>query len=391
MRDLAVVIVAAGKGERLGASSPKAFVALAGKPLLAHALENVAAVTRLNQVIIAAPESHVAETRALLAQAQLAPEVAASVVVGGQTRQQSVANALAELNEKSVVVLVHDSARALASADIFNSVTEAVLETGSGVIPTLPVVDTIKKVAATQVLETADRSELAIAQTPQGFLASKLIGAYAHASADYTDDAATYQAFGGSVISVPGEANAFKITTPQDLAAAERLFAANQRTGIGTDTHRFGTTGSLKLAGIDWPELPALEGHSDGDAVAHAVVDSLLAAAGLGDIGSNFGVDRPEYSGASGEVFIRATVELLTEKGFKVVNVSVQVISNKPKIGPRRAEAESTMSELVGAPVTIGATTTDGLGFLGNSEGIAAVATALISGGNHLAKDRLNS
>jgi 2-C-methyl-D-erythritol 4-phosphate cytidylyltransferase/2-C-methyl-D-erythritol 2,4-cyclodiphosphate synthase len=124
--------------------------------------------------------------------------------------------------------------------------------------------------------------------------------------------------------------------------------------------------------------LPALEGHSDGDSVAHAIVDALLGAAGLGDIGSNFGVDRPEYSGASGAVFIRGALELVANAGYEPVNVAVQVIADKPKIGPRRLELEGQLSGMVGAPVSVLATTTDGLGFLADAKGVAAVATALL-------------
>jgi 2-C-methyl-D-erythritol 4-phosphate cytidylyltransferase/2-C-methyl-D-erythritol 2,4-cyclodiphosphate synthase len=127
-----------------------------------------------------------------------------------------------------------------------------------------------------------------------------------------------------------------------------------------------------------WPGEIGLEGHSDGDAVSHAIVDALLAAAALGDIGSNFGVDRPEYAGANGTVFIESTLAMLKAEGFSVVNVSVQLIGNRPKLSPRRVEVEAALTALVGAPVSVGATTTDGLGFLGASEGLAAVATALI-------------
>lgn len=391
---IAVVIVAAGKGERLGAGVPKAFASLAGRPLLAHAIENLAGVSNLSQVIVAAPESHLETAKQLLANSGLKSQF--KVVQGGQTRQQSIANALAEVGNEIEVTLIHDAARALATSKLFETVAQAVVSTHGGVVPTVAVVDTIKKVADEVVYETVDRSVLAIAQTPQGFPTDKLIAAYAHAAEEYTDDAALFQAWGGAVTRVPGEANAFKITSPEDLANAARLFASQLRTGLGTDTHRFATAGTLKLACLDWPGTPALEGHSDGDAVAHAIVDALLAAAGLGDIGSNFGVDRPEYAGASGETFLKATLELLAQHSFNVVNVSVQVISNRPKIGPRRLEAEAKLSSLLGAPVSVGATTTDGLGFLGNDEGLAAVATALISGGARIpdsspALDRLGS
>lgn len=382
MRDIAVVLVAAGSGTRLGFNTPKAFVNLVGSTLLEHALRGALPVAGLRQVIIVAPESHLAEARSIAAN-NLTPGIVIDVVAGStETRQGSIANGLKPLLSEIKTVLVHDAARALTPTVVFERVADAVSESGSGVVPVLPVADTIKRATAEIILETIDRDSLRIAQTPQGFPADALVGAYGRSVTDHTDDAALFQADGGSVISVIGHPNAFKITTSADFAAAERVLAAEQRTGIGTDVHRFAADGRkpLILAGIEWPNEVALEGHSDGDAVAHAVVDALLAAAGLGDIGGNFGVDRPEYAGASGEVFIKGTLELLAKHGWRVQNVSVQLIGNRPKVSPMREAAEARMTALVGAPVTLGATTTDGLGFLGNSEGVAAVATALIVG-----------
>lgn len=378
MTRIAVVLVAAGMGERLGAGIPKALVKVAGRTLLEHSLANVAKVKGLNHTVIAAPAKEIAQFQEFAAAAL--PAGSFTVVAGGSTRQESIAAALSQvMPEQTEVVLVHDVARCFASATLFDRVALAVSESGSGALPVLPVVDTIKRADGTDILETIDRSHLRIAQTPQGFPTGALLAAYAETKADYTDDAALFQAAGGKVIAVLGEAAAFKVTTPEDLDRAERHLAEGElRTGIGTDVHRFGTEGTLRLAGIDWPGERALEGHSDGDAVAHAIVDSLLAAAGLGDIGGVFGVDRPEFKAAAGELFIRHTLGLLAEQGWRVVNVSVQIVGNRPKLAPRREAAEAAMTQLVGAPVSVGATTTDGLGFLGNSEGVAAVATALI-------------
>jgi 2-C-methyl-D-erythritol 4-phosphate cytidylyltransferase/2-C-methyl-D-erythritol 2,4-cyclodiphosphate synthase len=278
--------------------------------------------------------------------------------------------------------LIHDAARCFTPTSVFERVASAVIETGSAVIPVLPVVDTIKTVHQDVVLGTVDRNELRIAQTPQGFSREQIVSGYEKATEDYTDDASLLQAQGHLVISVLGDAMAFKITVQADLEYAELLLGnkAEQRSGIGTDVHRFSEDADkpLYLGTLLWPGETGLEGHSDGDALAHAVVDALLAAAGLGDIGSNFGVDKPEYAGANGSVFIAETLRLLSTAGWKVVNVSVQLIGNKPKLSPRREEVEAALSTLVGAPVSVGATTTDGLGFLGSSEGVGAVATALI-------------
>lgn len=150
------------------------------------------------------------------------------------------------------------------------------------------------------------------------------------------------------------------------------------RVGSGFDVHAYDADAPLRLAGLDWPGEPGLSGHSDGDAVCHAIVDALLAAAGLGDIGGLVGVDRPEVAGAASTGFVRLALERLSDAGFTPVNVSVQIVGNRPKFAPRREEAQRVMSELVGAPVSLSATTTDHLGFTGRGEGLAAIATALV-------------
>jgi len=258
-------------------------------------------------------------------------------------------------------------------------VASKVSETGFGVIPVLPVADTIKEVSNEKVLSTISRDNLRVAQTPQGFIRSDLVEKYEYATRNFTDDASLVQDAGGKVISVEGSTLGFKITVPSDLAYATKLFSA-QRTGIGTDVHRFSSDQNkpLYLGTLLWGGEIGLDGHSDGDAMSHAIVDALLAAAGLGDIGTIFGVDDEKYEDANGEVFLEATLELLREHGWQVVNVSVQLIGNKPKVAPMRIQVQQALTEIIGAPVSVGATTTDGLGFLGDSQGVAAVATALI-------------
>jgi len=383
MRDLAVVLVAAGEGARLGKNIPKAFVPLLGVPLVEHALRSIVAVPELAHVSLVAPDGFHPQAQELADKYSSLSGVDIVVVQGGaETRQDSVANGLAAIPAEIAVVLVHDAARSLAPVSVFQRVAVAVRESNQGVVPVLPVVDTIKRAEAELILETVDRNHLRVAQTPQGFPLAAFRQAHQESTGQYTDDAALFQSVGQKVTSVIGDAAALKITHPADLSAAERILAGERRTGIGTDVHRFAADGRkpLNLAAIEWPDEVALDGHSDGDAVCHAIVDALLAAAGLGDIGKIFGVDRPEYAGATGAVFIEGALALLREHGWWVQNVSVQIIGNRPKLAPRRELAQQRLTELVGAPVSIGATTTDGLGFLGNSEGVAAVATALIVG-----------
>lgn len=385
-RDLAVIVVAAGRGERLKAEKPKAFVEINGRTILEHSLLPVANLKDLKQVVIAAPATHL-EQATVISNQLFDEDVDVSVVIGGDTRQQSISIALAEVD--SAFVLVHDAARAFASTALFESVYTRVKNSQQAVIPAVQISDTIKRVSSEEILETVDRSSLRSAQTPQGFIAAELKRAYADATNDFTDDAALFQSLGKKVLFVEGEADAAKITTPDDLGGVLARLNGPGRTGIGTDVHRFSKDPNKKLflGTIEWPGVPGLDGHSDGDAVSHAIVDALLSAAGLGDIGSNFGVDRPEFAGANGSVFLTETVKLLAQAGYQVVNVSVQLIGNRPKVSTKRMEAETALTALVGAPVTLGATTTDGLGFLGNDEGVAAVASALIIS----AKDRLNA
>jgi 2-C-methyl-D-erythritol 4-phosphate cytidylyltransferase/2-C-methyl-D-erythritol 2,4-cyclodiphosphate synthase len=378
-RSVAVVLLAAGKGERLGANAPKAFVELAGKSLLEHSVFRALATENLKQLIIAVPESYFEQT--LMFEKQLSNQgVDIRVVVGGATRQQSVSESLAVLAGGIDIVLVHDSARSLASTELFNRVAHAVFENQISVSPALHVADTIKKFKGDVIQETIDRSDLVRAQTPQGFLVSVLVAAHVGATQEFTDDAALIQSFGGTVMMIPGEEQAMKITTMDDFERAQTYLLAHARTGIGSDAHRFSTDQSktLHLGGLEWANEIALDGHSDGDVISHAIVDSLLSAANLGDIGSNFGVNRPEYSGASGEVFLRATLQLLKDQNFEPVNVSVQLIGNRPKLAPRRVEVEAHLGAIIGAPVSVSATTTDGMGFLGSDEGLAAVATSLV-------------
>ena len=193
-RDIALVVVAAGQGQRLGAGKPKAFVDLVGRPLLTHAIESIIALPKLAQLIIAVPESHLIEAAQIGAELIGELPIAFDVVLGGETRQGSISNALAELHAESKIVLVHDAARALAPTSLFETVADSVRKSQISSLPVMRVVDTIKRIDGDTVLETVDREVLRSAQTPQGFVATELVAAYAAAEADFTDDAALMQA-----------------------------------------------------------------------------------------------------------------------------------------------------------------------------------------------------
>ena len=378
MTDLvAVIIPAGGSGERLGAKIPKALVQLAGKTLIEHAVANMAPIA--NQIIVAAPAGFEEQFKDLLGS-----EV--TVVTGGLTRTLSVKKALALVEKENEYILVHDAARSLASTDLAMRVIDSLRAGEKAVIPGMPVSDTIKRVDGDNyVTKTPTRSKLRSIQTPQGFTRKLLIKAHTSAD-DATDDAGLVEDRGVDVKVILGEERAMKITTMNDLAIAHNWLipgADNQiRVGIGTDAHAFSHDSSraLWLAGLYWPEEVGVDGHSDGDVAAHAICDALLSAASLGDLGSNFGTSDPKYAGASGSRLLSETLSRVSAAGYSINNVSVQIVGNRPKIGPRRAEAIASLSKaLGGVSVSVSATTTDGLGFTGAGLGLSAIATVLLT------------
>jgi len=369
----AAIIAAAGSGERFGAQIPKALIQLGDRTLIEHAIAALAPVA--TQIIVTAPAGYQEQIRTLVGEG-------IDVVTGGATRSESVRNGLALVASDIDYVLVHDAARALATTHLVQEVL-AQLESGEkAVIPGLQQIDTVKVVDTSgYVVATPDRKELRRVQTPQGFSRQLLLDAHASHS-DATDDGALVESMGVKVKIIQGEERALKITTPADLAIALSYLgsASEFRSGVGVDAHTFAQGKPLWLAGILWPDEIGVEGHSDGDVAAHAICDALFAASGLGDLGSNFGVNRPEYAGASGAQLLKETLVMITKAGYTISHVSVQVITNRPKLGSRRIEAIEALSQaLGGASVSLLATTTDGMGLTGEGKGIAAIASALIT------------
>ncbi len=372
----AAIIAGAGMGHRLGADIPKALIQIDGVTLIERAFAALSPV--VDEIVITAPAGYEDQFRAIVGDS-------ATVITGGVLRSDSVNMALKSLSPSTKYVLVHDAARALATSELAERVLHGLTSGESAVIPALSVVDTIKEVDRDgYVRSTPDRSILRAVQTPQGFSVEVLKRAH-EASEDATDDAALVEALGVKVKTIPGEARAMKITNPEDIAMAVTLVRdldSNMRVGVGTDAHAFSsdTSRQLWLAGIHWPDVVGVDGHSDGDVAAHAICDALFSATGLGDLGSNFGVSDPQYSGASGATLLAETFTRISKAGYAINNVAVQIICNKPKIGPRRSEAINALSKaLGGAPVSVTATSTDGLGFTGEGKGISAIATALVA------------
>lgn len=370
----AAIIAGAGLGNRLGAKIPKALIQIDGRTLVERAFAALSPV--VDEIVITAPAGFEEEFRKLVGES-------ATVITGGVLRSDSVNLALAALSQSIEYVLVHDAARGLATSELATRVLQELKSGEAAVIPALPVVDTIKEVDSSgYIRNTPNRSALRAVQTPQGFALSVLKRAH-EASEDATDDAALVEALGVRVKTIPGEARAMKVTNPEDISIAVTLLnpdKRNLRIGFGTDAHAFDESRELWLGAIAWPGEVGVAGHSDGDVAAHAICDALFAAAELGDLGSNFGTADPKYANASGESLLKESLARIKAAGYEIENVSVQIVCNKPKIGPRRSEMIKALSAaLSGASVSVSATSTDGLGFTGEGRGISAIATALLA------------
>ena len=378
--NFSAVIVAAGSGQRAGPGGAKQWRRLAGKPVVRWSLEAMLAAGA-REVVVVVPSGD--ETIAAEAFAGL-PRWRA--IPGGAERHQSVRAGIAACNSgPDEVILIHDAARPFLSAAVARAAAAAALE-ADGALPALPVPDTLKRVdTTTKASSTTSREGLWRAQTPQAFRRRILESAYLSWPADETptDDACVVERAGGRVVLTPGDPRLMKLTYPEDFEMAEALASGMRvtRIGMGYDAHRFGPGDSVWLCGVQIPHDHGLVGHSDADAGLHALTDAILGAIGEGDIGDHFPPTDPKWRGAPSSIFLEHAADLVTGKGGKIVNVDLTLICERPKIKPHREALRARVAELLRLPqerVSVKATTTEGMGFTGREEGVAAQAIAAV-------------
>lgn len=371
----AAIIVAAGQGLRAGQPVPKQFALWRGKPVVRHSADTLAAAG-ITPIVVAIPVG-----AADIAAAALAGVPGIRLVTGGATRQQSVRLALEALaGDVPDFVLIHDAARPVLPLAVIARLAAA-LDTASGAIPVLPVVDSLVNANDGFMGEPARREDLRRVQTPQAFCYPEILAAHRswNGAADAGDDAQVARAAGLDIALVDGDEALHKLTFASDFAPATSPI----RVGTGYDVHRLAAGEELWLCGVRIEHHMGLAGHSDADVAIHALVDAILGAIGAGDIGSHFPPSDAQWKGASSDRFLTHAVKLAAQDGYRIGNVDVTIICEAPKIGPHREAMRSRLAKLLGtdvAAVSVKATTTEKLGFTGRGEGIAAQAAATLVG-----------
>jgi 2-C-methyl-D-erythritol 4-phosphate cytidylyltransferase/2-C-methyl-D-erythritol 2,4-cyclodiphosphate synthase len=370
---ITALIVAAGSGSRLGGEIPKQYRPLAGKAVLAHAVDALASHPAIDAVRVVAGEGQ----RKLACEA-LGERDVGKLIIGGTERADSVRAGLAAV--ESDVILVHDAARPFCPHGVIDRLLAA-LDKAEGAVPVLPVADTLAR-ANGNLEGPVDRAGLVRVQTPQAFQFRSLTAAYAQWSGPSpTDESTVMRAGGREVAVVDGDPMLEKLTTTADWQRAEAWLHSRfvPRTGLGFDVHAFSGDGPLMMGGIVVPYDRGLAGHSDADVVLHAITDALLGAAALGDIGQHFSPSDPQWKGADSSIFLAHAAELVRQAGGVIDFVDCTVICEAPKVGPHRDAMRLRLAEILALPlasVSIKATTTERLGFTGRREGIAAQAVA---------------
>ncbi|CAN7360731.1 bifunctional 2-C-methyl-D-erythritol 4-phosphate cytidylyltransferase/2-C-methyl-D-erythritol 2,4-cyclodiphosphate synthase [Aminobacter sp. LjRoot7] len=386
---VAVVVVAAGRGERAGqADGPKQYRRIGGKAVIWHTLKAFLDHPRVGPIAVAIH----ADDGELFAAA--AGELAARVttVVGGATRQDSTRFALIALQEAAPqAVLIHDGVRPFIGPEVIDRAI-AGIDASHGSLPSLPVSDTLKKEAFDRtVAETVPRAGLHSAQTPQGFPFEPIFSAHQRAfeagRSDFTDDSAIAEWAGIPVRLVLGSPDNVKLTWAKDIAMADQRLSGNApsfpdvRTGNGYDVHSFEDGDHVWLCGVKISHSKKLNGHSDADVGLHALTDALLATCGAGDIGTHFPPSDPQWKGAASRQFVEHAASIVRSRGGRIANADVTLICEAPKVGPHREAMTAELADMLRiAPerISIKATTNEKLGFIGREEGIAAIATASV-------------
>ena len=373
------LVVAAGRGERAGGARPKQYRRIAGEALVARAAAAPLAHPGVDAVaVVIGPGQEQLYGEACGHLALLDP------IQGGAERQDSVRLGLEVLAAHAPDrVLIHDAARPFLAPGVIDRLLDA-LDDGSGAIPVLPVVDTLKKAADGRIETTVERAGLFRAQTPQAFHFQAILEAHrAHADEALTDDAAIAERAGMTVSAVAGDEALFKVTNPEDFERAARHLAQafETRSGTGFDVHRLGPGDRVMLCGVAIPHDRGLVGHSDADVGLHALTDALLGAIAAGDIGGHFPPSDPRWRGAASDRFLDHAAGLVRARGGEIVNVDVTLICERPRITPRREAMRARIAGILGVAldrVSVKATTTERLGFTGRAEGIAAQASATV-------------
>ncbi len=387
------LIVAAGSGQRFGGELPKQYADLGSGTVLQASIRVFLGHPEIDGVRCVVSQNHMDFYERSIS--NIDDDDLLSPVFGGETRQQSVLGGLESFSETNPdKILIHDGARPFVCAELISDIIFA-LDKSTGAIPTLPVVDTLKKCHDGSVDKTIPRDNLFRAQTPQGFRFNEIITAHRELIKEsMTDDASILEQaglVGLTVSTVAGREENFKITTPDDYKRAQNYLNGiggmhETRTGFGYDVHRLvdgnGDGGKIRLCGVNIPFDRNLLGHSDADVGLHALTDAILGAIGEGDIGEHFPPTDSRWKGLDSEVFVTRALELVGEKGAKINNVDITIVCEAPKIGPYRNEMRTSISGMLGldkSRISVKATTTEGLGATGRGEGIAAQAVATLS------------
>ncbi len=385
---IAILVVAAGRGARVGTATPKQYLQLAGRALLSRTLDALAALAA-PILVVTHPDDADFYAAAI---ADLAPATAPLLrprVHGGATRQESVRNGLAALGDLAPeLVLIHDGARPFPSPALLRRACSAAAASGAAV-PGFLVHDTIKQVdEAGRIVATPQRAALRAVQTPQAFRFGLICDAHESAAATgasgLTDDAAIAEWAGHAVHVFEGEPGNMKVTTPEDVATAEaRLIrdCPDVRMGQGYDVHAFGPGDHVWLGGLKVPHSKGLVGHSDADVLSHAITDALYGALGDGDIGSHFSPSDPQWKGAASSIFLKAAADAVRARGGMIAHIDATVVCETPKVGPHRDAIRQRIADVVDLPldrVAVKATTSERLGFTGREEGIATLAIATV-------------